>query len=50
MKQVTLERLMIRAIRSFQAKMLEQGRLYAEIRNVVTQDGTGSANAGCKDA
>lgn len=47
---VTLERLMIRAIRSFQAKMLEQGRLYAEVRNVVTQDGTGCANAGWKDA
>lgn len=50
MKLVTLECLMIRAIRSFQAKMLEQGRLYAEIRNIITQDGTGCVNAGWKEA
>ena len=50
MKPVTLERLMIRAIRAFQEAMLKQGRLYAEIRNISTQDGTGSCNVGWTEA
>ena len=49
MKNVTLERLMIRSIRAFQEKMAQIGR-NAEIRNISTQEGTGSKETGWKDA
>lgn len=49
MKNTTLERLMIRAIRAFQEKMYSLGR-NAEIRNISTQEGTGSKATGWKDA
>ena len=49
MKNVTLERLMIRSIRAFQEKMVQIGR-NAEIRNISTQEGTGSKETGWKDA
>ena len=49
MKNVTLERLMIRSIRAFQEKMAQIGR-NAEIRNISTQGGTGSKETGWKDA
>ena len=49
MKNTTLERLMIRAIRAFQEKMYSLGR-NAEIRNISTQGGTGSKATGWKDA
>ena len=49
MKNVTLERLMIRSIRAFQEKMMSTGR-NAEIRNISTQEGTGSRVMGWKDA
>ena len=50
MKPITLERFMIRAIRAFQEAMLKHGRLYAEIRNISIQDGTGSCNLGWTEA
>lgn len=49
MRNVTLERLMIRSIRAFQEKMMSTGR-NAEIRNISTQEGTGSKATGWKDA
>lgn len=49
MKNVSLERLMIRSIRAFQEKMMSTGR-NAEIRNISTQEGTGSKATGWKDA
>ena len=49
MKNTTLERLMIRAIRAFQEKMMSTRRS-AEIRNISTQEGTGSKATGWKDA
>lgn len=48
MKNISLERLMIRAIRSFQEKMLSAGRR-GEIRNIYAQEGTGSKDTGWKD-
>lgn len=49
MKNVPLERLMIRAIHSFQEKMMTSGR-HGEIRNIYVQEGTGSKDTGWKDA
>lgn len=49
MKNVTLERLMVWSIRAFQEKMMSTGR-NAEIRNISTQEGTGSRVMGWKDA
>ena len=49
MKNVSLERLMIRSIRAFQEKMMSTSR-NAEIRNISTQEGTGSRVMGWKDA
>lgn len=49
MKNVSLERLMIRSIRAFQEKMMSTSR-NAEIRNISTQEGTGSKATGWKDA
>lgn len=48
MKNVPLERLMIRAIHSFQEKMMTSGR-HGEIRNIYAQEGTGSKDTGWKD-
>ena len=41
MRNVSLERLMVWSIRAFQEKMMSTGR-NAEIRNISTQEGTGS--------
>ena len=49
MKNTTLERLMIRAVRAFQEKMMSTRRS-AEIRNISAQEGTGSKATGWKDA
>ena len=48
MKNVPLERLMIRAIHSFQKKMMTSGR-HGELRNIYAQEGTGSKDTGWKD-
>lgn len=48
MNKISLERLMIRAIHSFQEKMLSTGRS-GEIRNIYAQEGTGSKKTGWHD-